>query len=87
MKCYLEAWTKAQRYVRCHNVTSHALHEAFIPNWTSKEFESFVEQLASVTDRWAEKVDKETRNRAEELWFKVLNLESLFWPDVKEDPR
>ena len=33
-------------------------------------------------DRWAERADKKTRNRAQEFWLKVLDLERQFWPDV-----
>lgn len=61
-----------------------ALRDAFIPNWTSKEFEGFVAEIAELTDLLAEREDAVSRKgdvyRA--VWRHVLDVERRFWPDV-----
>ncbi|KIX97791.1 uncharacterized protein Z520_06569 [Fonsecaea multimorphosa CBS 102226] len=61
-----------------------ALRDAFIPNWTSAEFEAFVADIAELTDLLAEREDAVTRRldvyRA--VWKHILDVERRFWPDV-----
>lgn len=60
-----------------------ALREAFIPNWTSKEFAQFVEEIADVMDELS--VREEGWRRAEvfkAVWEHILGIERSFWPDV-----
>ncbi|OAL30251.1 hypothetical protein AYO20_08825 [Fonsecaea nubica] len=61
-----------------------ALRDAFIPNWTSSDFEVFVAEIAELTDLLAEREDAVNRKldvyRA--VWKHVLDVERRFWPDV-----
>lgn len=57
-----------------------ALHQAFIPRWTSDEFKAGVDALADVLNQWAKR-DKDQK-RYEELWAEVVELEADFWPKV-----
>jgi thiaminase len=75
------------------STTSHAtdrdggaLRDAFIPNWTSKEFESFVAQIAELTDLLAEREDAVVRKLDvyTAVWRHILDVERRFWPDVDE---
>ncbi len=58
-----------------------ALHNDFIPNWTSQQFRNFVKNLASSTDMWAEKADSGVVESSKELWSRLLELEARFWPE------
>ncbi|KIW94396.1 uncharacterized protein Z519_04372 [Cladophialophora bantiana CBS 173.52] len=61
-----------------------ALRDAFIPNWTSPQFEAFVAEIAELTDLLAEREDAVGRKldvyRA--VWRHILDVERRFWPDV-----
>jgi thiaminase len=60
-----------------------ALREAFIPNWTSAEFEKFVDEIAELTDELY--VREEGWKRVEvfkAVWEHILGIERGFWPDV-----
>ncbi|KAJ9606423.1 hypothetical protein H2200_009384 [Cladophialophora chaetospira] len=61
-----------------------ALREAFIPNWTSKEFEGFVAEIAELTDLLAEREDAVNRKLDvyKAVWRHILDVERRFWPDV-----
>jgi thiaminase len=61
-----------------------ALRDAFIPNWTSREFEVFVAEIAELTDLLAEREDAVNRKLDvyKAVWRHVLDVERRFWPDV-----
>ena len=61
-----------------------ALRSAFIPNWTSRAFESFVAEIAELTDLLAEREDAVGRKLDvyKAVWGHVLDVERRFWPDV-----
>lgn len=82
-KCYLEAWSYAldEGKVSEGDLDGGALREDFIPNWTSKEFVGFVENIASLLNElWSETGGD--REAAEVTWHHVLELEENFWPVV-----
>jgi thiaminase len=84
-KCYLEAWAYAlinnKDTVNEEDLDGGALREDFIPNWTSKEFVSFVENIATLLDElWMETGGD--REAAEKAWDHVLELEEKFWPII-----
>ncbi|MCJ1447687.1 MAG: hypothetical protein MMC23_008198 [Stictis urceolatum] len=87
--CYLEAWSfaKAQKSDSADTDSNQsaiaALHKEFIPNWTSDDFKSAVGALAEVADSWAAQDGKEEVEKCEDLWYKVLELETQFWPDIE----
>ncbi|ETI29292.1 hypothetical protein G647_01745 [Cladophialophora carrionii CBS 160.54] len=61
-----------------------ALRHAFIPNWTSSQFEGFVAEIAELTDLLAEREDAVNRKLDfyKAVWRHVLDVERRFWPDV-----
>ncbi|KIW17609.1 hypothetical protein PV08_04804 [Exophiala spinifera] len=92
-KCYLKAWTFASSFMEPSGApAAHAdkdggaLRNEFIPNWTSREFEKFVEDIAEVTDLLAERED--AINRSQDVytavWARLLDIEAKFWPSVEE---
>lgn len=93
-KCYLEAWRYASSFLSDSkggdnggkdDADGGALREKFIPNWSSNEFEGFVDDIAKVTDELA---GREGAIRKIEVfkatWLHVLEIEKGFWPDVGE---
>lgn len=60
-----------------------ALREALIPNWTSKEFEDFVDEIGELMDELYAR--DEGWRRAEvfkAVWEHILGIERGFWPNV-----
>jgi hypothetical protein len=75
-----------------------ALRKEFIPNWTSREFVEFVEEIGGFVDLlWVEeggagfverevgvgKGKEEMRESVVRLWGRVLEAERVFWPGVE----
>lgn len=64
-----------------------SLRRQFIPNWTSPEFEKFVNTIGDVLDelagqvKGAEEIERE-RGKCLAWWKQVLWLEERFWPNV-----
>jgi hypothetical protein len=60
-----------------------ALRNEFIPNWTSLQFEAFVQELADVTDELAEREEAWRRvDVFKAVWEHILEVERRFWPDI-----
>jgi thiaminase len=91
--CYLRAWRyaasygkrKAQEGKRDIDADGGALREKFIPNWSSGEFEGFVNRIGDVLDLMVGKIKgvEETemmRAKCLEWWKQVVWLEERFWP-------
>lgn len=93
-KAYLEAWTWAKNQLTEQDAGKDAdggsLRNDFIPNWTSSEFVSFVDQLGDIIDAAvAEQVKSEggyamqgLYDRAVKVWDDVIAAEETFWPEV-----
>ncbi|KAJ6033664.1 uncharacterized protein N7446_008042 [Penicillium canescens] len=95
--CYLRAWRFAAGYMRQNmdekqdykgDADGGALREKFIANWSSDEFEVFVNSIGDVVDEMAGQLKgaEETelmRGRCLEWWKQILWLEERFWPKVK----
>lgn len=87
-KCYLEAWTyastfSAQDVKSSDDADGGALRDEFIPNWSSAEFEAFVNDIAEVTDELAAREGALKKIEVfKALWLHVLEIERGFWPDV-----
>ncbi|OJJ51671.1 hypothetical protein ASPZODRAFT_138745 [Penicilliopsis zonata CBS 506.65] len=94
--CYLQAWKYAASFGESsvqeegkEDADGGALRDHFIPNWSSAEFEAFVDTIGVVLDEMAAQVKgaEETerlRGKCLEWWRQVLWLEAQFWPDVDE---
>ncbi|KAI9045474.1 putative transcription regulator PAB1642 [Aspergillus affinis] len=85
--CYLRAWRFAatfleQRQGQGQDTDGGALRKEFIPNWSSKEFEGFVDGIGELVDEMAASGEKEVTRRCERWWRQVVWLEERFWPDV-----
>lgn len=60
-----------------------ALREAFIPNWTSKEFEGFVEEIGEIMDELCMREEGWRRlDVFKAVWEHILEIEKGFWPNV-----
>ncbi|KAF3179263.1 hypothetical protein TWF788_007067 [Orbilia oligospora] len=99
-RCYFDAWGFARRSSGGGKSTTtttttgeekgsrenDVMTRIFIPNWTSGEFEEFVDTLEElvngiVRDEGVE-VGSEVWGRCETTWRQVLWLEEGFWPNV-----
>lgn len=91
--CYLRAWRyaasygkkKAQEGKSDADADGGALREKFIPNWSSVEFEQFVNRIGDVLDQMAGEIKgagevEVMRARCLEWWKQVVWLEERFWP-------
>jgi thiaminase len=95
--CYLRAWKFAAGCMRQHvdekqdyksDADGGALREKFIANWSSDEFEGFVNSIGDVVDemagqlKGAEEIEL-MRGRCLEWWKQIVWLEERFWPNVE----
>ncbi|KAJ5307959.1 hypothetical protein N7476_008615 [Penicillium atrosanguineum] len=89
--CYLRSWRYAASFLKLRGGQSQddadggALRDKFIPNWSSVEFEDFVDRIGDVLDEMAgeTKGSEEAemmRGRCLEWWRQVVWLEERFWP-------
>lgn len=91
--CYLRSWKYAAAFVKARagekkeqeDTDGGALRDKFIPNWSSEEFEGFVDQIGEVLDLMATQIKgveegELMRGRCLEWWRQVLWLEERFWP-------
>lgn len=64
----------------------NALHQAFIPNWTSPAFSKFVDACRSLVDEVANSMTagngREEMQRCEQTFRQALWLWKDIWPDV-----
>lgn len=86
---YLNAWKYAGEAAggvespagdESQRIATKAVREKFIPNWSSKEFETFVERLAGLLDEFAE--GRDDTDKCAKVWKETLDAELGFWPDV-----
>lgn len=91
--CYLRAWRYAAAFLKARgddgkeDADGGALKEKFIPNWSSAEFEAFVDQIGEVLDLMAGQIKgveemELMRGRCLEWWRQVVWLEERFWPSM-----
>lgn len=95
--CYLRAWRYAARCMRedkgsegndySGDADGGALRGKFIDNWSSVEFEAFVNQIGDVLDEMAEQIkgaeeSEIMRQRCLEWWRQIVWLEERFWPEL-----
>ena len=67
-----------------HDLDGGALRREFIPNWTSAEFEKFVQEIADVTDELAEREEAWQRvDVYKAVWEHILEVERRFWPNLE----
>lgn len=92
--CYLRAWKYAASFLEGtdgpaeEDTDGGALRKEFIPNWSSTEFEGFVNRIGDVLDIMAEQTKgveeaEEMRRRCLEWWRQVIWLEERFWPTME----
>jgi len=89
--CYLRSWRYAASFLESRDGDSKddedggALREKFIPNWSSAEFEGFVNRIGDVLDEMAGQIKgadeaEMMRGQCLEWWRQVVWLEERFWP-------
>lgn len=66
-----------------------ALRKKFIPNWSSPEFEAFVNCIGDVVDETASQIKgaeeaEKMRGLCLDWWRQVVWLEEKFWSDVQD---
>ncbi|KAJ5239936.1 heme oxygenase-like multi-helical [Penicillium chermesinum] len=88
-ECQVQARSEEARGVEDGKVDADggALREKFIPNWSSDEFEGFVNQIGDVLDALAGQIkgaeeSELMRARCLEWWRQVVWLEERFWPPM-----
>ncbi|KAJ5155812.1 hypothetical protein N7492_008615 [Penicillium capsulatum] len=94
--CYLRAWRYAAAILKQRESEAQggqdadggALREKFIPNWSSVEFEGFVNGIGDVLDMMASQIKgaeeaELMRGRCLEWWRQVVWLEERFWPAME----
>ncbi|KAK6363198.1 hypothetical protein TWF730_000642 [Orbilia blumenaviensis] len=92
-RCYFDAWGFAKRSSGNDKPSTtgtkgegDVMTRIFIPNWTSDEFEEFVDTLEGLVNGIVEEegvgLGSEAWRRCEGAWKQVLWLEEGFWPDV-----
>lgn len=67
------------------NVGSSNAAAPFISNWSTPAFEEFVDVLADVADHLNTFQTAEGWKRAMDLWKRVVEIETLFWPKEGEE--
>ncbi|KAI2713641.1 hypothetical protein CBS147332_5381 [Penicillium roqueforti] len=92
--CYLRSWRFAAECMREDRNTDYkkdadggALREKFIGNWSSAEFEEFVNRIGDVVDEMAGQIKgaeelEIMRGRCLEWWRQIVWLEENFWPNA-----
>ncbi|KAH9861081.1 hypothetical protein IAQ61_010817 [Plenodomus lingam] len=89
--CYRSAWQYAHSFSTSLSTPSNeahiaALHQAFIPNWTSPAFSKFVDATRALVDELANitttRDGKEEMQRCEEVFRQTCWLQQRFWPVV-----
>lgn len=88
-KCYLEAWRFAgsqQHSAQDGKGEKNPVRDILIPNWTSSDFEKFVDTIGDLVDEYSaqESVSPEQMTELEHMWRKLLEVEKDFWPSVDE---
>lgn len=92
--CYLRSWKYAASFLKGRegpveeDADGGSLRDKFIPNWSSREFEGFVDRIGEVLDSMAEQTKgveeaEEMRQRCLEWWRQVVWLEERFWPTLE----
>ncbi|KAF8962610.1 heme oxygenase-like protein [Flammula alnicola] len=90
-KVYLDAWSYVAEGMQCASPNSSsgdarvsAVH-SFAVNWSSPEFEAFVNTLQDIVDSLDIQKGTEAWSRAEAIWSRVVELEVGFWPKEGEE--
>ncbi|KAI0036220.1 heme oxygenase-like protein [Vararia minispora EC-137] len=83
---YLISWRKVKRSLEERRAGAQSGAVAtLVENWTNKEFERFVEDLASLVDGFEVQPNSARWARAERVWYRTVELEEDFWPNVGEE--
>jgi formylaminopyrimidine deformylase / aminopyrimidine aminohydrolase len=58
---------------------------SFATNWSTVEFQHFVDELAVLVDDLYRGLDNDAWKHAENIWGRVIELEESFWPREGEE--
>jgi thiaminase len=73
-KVYLDSWMVVKK-----NLKGESPWQDFINNWTSPEFQNYVEWLGSTLDELVQDFPPRELKKLERLFMKVVQYEYLFW--------
>ncbi|XP_044717437.1 transcription regulator [Hirsutella rhossiliensis] len=91
-RCYLDAWSYARSHLKSDadvsgDLDGGAVRREFIPNWTSAEFVTFVDELGDIIDDavdqqvalHGESIRSDLMERSLVQWRALLAAEEAFW--------
>jgi thiaminase len=85
-ECYLRAWRFARESMPKEGGVGErekdVMRRVFIPNWSSEEFEGFVNRLRGLVDEIEIEEGSWLWKECEKAWRQVVWVEGMFWPDV-----
>jgi thiaminase len=87
LQVYLDAWSCVDNglaAVSMENPSKRCV-APFAKNWSSPQFITFVNNLASLVDDLGIEPGTETWVNAEQIWNRVVELEAEFWPNAGEE--
>ena len=81
---YLDAWTFASTFLSPDHASPHPKGAArallsLIPNWSSPEFATFVDNIADLVDGLDVPAGSELEKRCVDVWRTTLWFEERFW--------
>jgi thiaminase len=89
LSVYFDAWSHVNNSLDTSTLRSNdgsipAVRQ-FATNWSSPEFEAFVDELAGLVDSFGIPPGTDLWSRAEAIWSRVVELEVEFWPEEGEE--
>jgi formylaminopyrimidine deformylase / aminopyrimidine aminohydrolase len=87
VQVYWDAWSNVNDQLRRQGATGvdESPVQALATNWSSSEFDSFVQSLKTLTDDIYSSLDERAWKEAERIWTRVIELEKGFWPNEGEE--
>ena len=86
---YFDAWSNVKRLLSASadldKGSSAPAVRKFATNWSSPEFEEFVDALGKLVDGLNIEQGSDEWERAGEVWKRVVELEVGFWPEDGEE--
>lgn len=92
-RVYLDAWNFVASRIRMHQnqdpSPTNTVVRKLVENWTSAEFEEFVDELERLVDDlgagFVGDAHADLVRKAQRVWDRVVELEKDFWPEVGEE--
>lgn len=83
---YLDAWKHVASLLQQSKLDdTRSAVPSLVSNWTSQEFEEFVNKISSLVNDLGIQPDSDGWKKAEGIWGRVVELEETFWPEEGEE--